>query len=314
MTFEISVVIPAYNAGRYIEECINSVLAQKCSDLEVIVVDDCSTDNTRKIVSQFDANIVKYICLDKNFGGPSKPRNVGVKAAIGQYIVMLDADDVLTGNSIQQRIEILKADQEIACVFSDGKRFDETNGDHSGTFLSQHSYFIALFEKYNQSIWVKFTSKDAFRTLAKGDFILPSGLIVRKSVYDKIGLYDESVTNSQDLDMSLRIAKTYPIAYLDITSFKQRVHASSISAQGYKLLENKIILLNKNLIRSDDIVANSAFKCKISENYISLAYYYRMAKNYKLAREYYSKSLRYTRSLKAIKGWFISSFAVYFNR
>ncbi|MFT6734680.1 MAG: glycosyltransferase involved in cell wall biosynthesis [Ulvibacter sp.] len=314
MTLEISVVIPAYNAGKYIEECINSVLEQKCSNLEVIVVDDCSTDNTRKIVSQFDADIVKYICLDKNFGGPSKPRNVGVKAAKGQYIVMLDADDLLIDNSIQQRIDILKADQEIACVFSDGKRFDESNGDHSGTFLSQHSYFIDLFEQYNQNTWVKFSSKDAYRTLAKGDYILPSGLIVRKSVYDNIGLYDECVTNSQDLDMSLRIAKTYPIAYLDITGFKQRVHASSISAQGYKLLENKIILLKKNLIRSDDKVAISAFKCKISENYTSLAYYYRMINNYKLAKEYYSNSLRYSRNLKAVKGWLFSSFAVYFNR
>jgi len=304
---EISVVIPTYNAGTYIEECIVSVLEQKCPNIEIIVVDDCSTDNTREIVTKFDANIVKYICLEQNFGGPSKPRNVGVKAALGQFIVMLDADDLLTTGSIQNRIEVLKADNEIACVFSDGKRFDETNGEYPGTFLSQHSYFIDLVKQYKKASWVKFKSKDAYRTLARGDFILPSGLIILRSVFDVIGWYDESITNGQDVDMSLRIAKEYPVGFLDIIGFKQRVHENSISAQGHKLIKNKIILLKNNLERSDDAIASAAFKRKISENFISLAFYYRQQKNHELSKECYSNSLKYTLSFNAIRGLIISS-------
>ncbi|MFT5249689.1 MAG: glycosyltransferase involved in cell wall biosynthesis [bacterium] len=305
-TPEISVVIPTYNAGKYIEECITSVLDQQCPNIEIIVVDDCSTDNTKNVVSQFDPSIVKYICLEKNFGGPAKPRNVGVKAALGHFIVMLDADDLLVKNSIQQRIEILKADQEIACVFSDGKRFDETNGEHSETFLLQHSYFIDLVKQYKKGASYKFKSKDAYRTLARGDFILPSGLIIRRSVFDHIGWYDESITNGQDADMSLRIAKIYPIGFLDIIGFKQRVHENSISSQGHKLINNKIILLKNNLERSDDAIANAAFKRKISDNYISLAFYYRIQKKYELSIACYSNSLKYTLSYHAIRGLIIS--------
>ena len=309
---EVSVVIPTYNAGKYIADCINSVLEQDYPSIEVIVVDDCSTDNTRDILSKYDSTIVRYICLESNFGGPAKPRNVGVMAALGQYIVMLDADDLLINDSIEQRINILKADKELACVFCDGKRFSQRGNEHLGTFLSQHKYFNELIKNYTYNTSIKFSMLDAYRTLAKGDYILPSGLLVRRNVFDSVGWYDESITNGQDADMSLRITMSYPIAFLNIIGFKQRVHDSSISAQGYKLINNKIILLKKNLARNTDSIANDAFKQKIAENYLSLAYHYRTSKEYKLASKNYANSLAYSMSLKAMRGWLISMFLAFF--
>jgi len=308
---EVSVVIPAFNAGMYIKQCIESVLDQKYPSIEIIIVDDCSTDDTRDIVMQFDTGIVNYICLEVNFGGPSKPRNIGVKYAKGQYLVMLDADDVLTNNSIERRIEILRKNEKVGFVFCDGLRFSEKNGDYDETFLSQHSHFKKLIKKRLQLESIVIDSQSAYKTLAKGDFILPSGLMVRKSVYDNVGWYDETVTNGQDLDMSLRIANKYPVAYLDIIGFRQRVHNESISAQGHKLLRNKILLLKKNLARSDDFNSKLSFKRKIAENYLSLGYYYKTVNNHQLSKEYYFNSLRYIYSIKAIRGWLSSTF--YFN-
>jgi len=138
-------------------------------------------------------------------------------------------------------------------------------------------------------------------------------LAIRKSVYEEVGDYDESVTNGQDLDMSLRIVDKFPIAYLDIIGFKQRVHNESISAQGHKLIKHKMTLLKKNLSRSSDIEADCAFKNKIAENYISLGYFYKKNRNYKLSKTYYSHSLSYTLSLTALRGLLISSILKLFS-
>ncbi len=306
MTPEISVVIPAYNAGKYIAECIASVLEQQCLNIEVIVVDDCSTDNTRDVVEKFDASIVKYICLEKNFGGPSKPRNVGIKQAKGKYLVMLDADDILVNNSIYKRVEILKNNHSIAFVFCDGLRFSELGGDYTKSFLSQHSHFQALVKDNKHEQMVILDPQLTYRTLAKGDFILPSGMVVRKSIYDHVGIYDESVTNGQDLDMSLRIISQFPIVYLSMIGFKQRVHEESISTKGHKLIENKILLLKKNLSRSNDKLANIEFKRKISENFVSLGYHYRSLCNLSQAKHYYYQSLKFKLSSVALRGILLS--------
>ena len=306
MTPEISVVIPAYNAGKYIAECIASVLEQQCLNIEVIVVDDCSTDNTRDVVAQFDASIVKYLCLDNNFGGPSKPRNTGIKQAKGKYLVMLDADDILVNNSISKRVEILKNNNAIAFVFCDGLRFSEIGGDYTNSFLSQHSHFQTLIKESEQKQMVVLDSQRTYRTLAKGDFILPSGMVVRKSTYDHVGIYDESVTNGQDLDMSLRIISQFPIVYLGMLGFKQRVHEDSISTKGHKLIENKIFLLKKNLNRSNDKLANIEFNRKISENFASLGYHYRSLCNLSQAKHYYYESLKFKFSAVALRGIILS--------
>lgn len=306
MTPEISVVIPAYNAGKYIAECIASVLEQQCLNIEVIVVDDCSTDNTRDVVEKFDASIVKYLCLDKNFGGPSKPRNVGLKQAKGKYLVMLDADDILVNNSISKRVEILKNNDSIAFVFCDGTRFSELGGDYRNSFLSQHSHFQTLIKECEHENMVVLDPQRTYRTLAKGDFILPSGMVVRKSTYDHVGIYDESVTNGQDLDMSLRIISQFPIVYLSMIGFKQRVHEDSISTKGHKLIENKILLLKKNLNRSNDKLANIEFKRKISENFASLGYYHRSVFNLSQAKQYYYQSLKFKLSAVALIGILLS--------
>jgi teichuronic acid biosynthesis glycosyltransferase TuaG len=310
---EISVIIPTYNAGLYIKQCIESVLKQKSSNIEIIVVDDCSTDHTRDIVMQFDSKIVNYICLDENFGGPSKPRNIGVTIAKGQFLIMLDADDLLINNSIDRRVDILKSDENLAFVFCDGIRFSGDTADYDHTFHSKYPHLHKILFEIGKKSPVKIPSLKAYRGLAKGDFILPSGLAVRKSVYEEVGRYDESVTNGQDLDMSLRIVDKFPVAYLDIIGFKQRVHNESISAQGHKLIEHKMTLLKKNLSRSSDIEANNSFKNKIAENYISLGYFYKKNKNYKLSITSYSNSLSYTLSLTALRGLFACSILKWFS-
>ena len=113
----VSVVIPTFNAAEFISETIDSVLTQSYSDLELIVVDDCSTDNTANIVREISRkdHRLSIVELDTNYGGPAGPRNIGVARATGKWICFLDADDLWHPSKVSIQLAGL---QEFGCVFS----------------------------------------------------------------------------------------------------------------------------------------------------------------------------------------------------
>ncbi|CCG96001.1 glycosyltransferase family 2 protein [Marinobacter nauticus] len=105
----VSVVMPAYNASAFIAETIQSVLGQSVEDWELIVVDDCSTDNTREVVTALsnEDSRIRLIALEKNFGGPAGPRNVGVKAARADLVAFLDSDDIWHPEKLRLQLEVI---------------------------------------------------------------------------------------------------------------------------------------------------------------------------------------------------------------
>jgi len=114
----VSVIIPSYNCARYVEEAIESVLNQTYNYLEIIVVDDGSTDNTREVLKEYIGNgQIKYVYQENQ--GPGAARNTGIKCAKGDYIAFLDSDDTLTENSIEKRMNLIIRSPEVGLVFSD---------------------------------------------------------------------------------------------------------------------------------------------------------------------------------------------------
>lgn len=112
----ISIIVPVYNAGGYIEETIRMVEAQTFSDWELILVDDCSTDNSRQIIQDYLAlradqkNAIRLIEKDKNQGA-AMARNTGVDAAGGRYIAFLDADDVWMPEKLERELFFMRQKQ-----------------------------------------------------------------------------------------------------------------------------------------------------------------------------------------------------------
>ena len=111
---KISVVIPLYNAEKYIRQCLVSVLASKFQDYEVLVVDDCSTDNSvaevEKLAPYFGERL-KILSTDKNSGGPGIPRNVGIENAAGKYVTFIDNDDLFTTNALRDMYDAAEQTQ-----------------------------------------------------------------------------------------------------------------------------------------------------------------------------------------------------------
>lgn len=106
----ISVITPMYNASKYIQETIESVLAQTYTNWEMIIVDNYSTDKSTELVSNFTSkdSRIRLVRLDYNSGGPARPRNIGIEHAKGEYIAFLDADDVWLEEKLQKQVEVLK--------------------------------------------------------------------------------------------------------------------------------------------------------------------------------------------------------------
>ena len=129
----VSIVIPTYNYGQYIDRAIRSCLDQTYENLEIIVVDDGSTDNTSQIVQRFDKEI-NYILQENS--GVSVARNKGLSVATGEFITFLDADDYLTVDSIELRVEILHANPNIGVVFCES--YSKDASEDKLTFKPEH--------------------------------------------------------------------------------------------------------------------------------------------------------------------------------
>ncbi|HPF83121.1 MAG TPA: glycosyltransferase family 2 protein [Bacilli bacterium] len=116
----ISIVVPVYNAGKFIEKTIESVKNQTINNYELILVDDCSKDNSANVIEKYTNDQIKLIRLEKN-KGVSNARNVGIKESVGRYVCFLDADDYWLPNKLETQLNFMK---ENDCVFSfTGYRF-----------------------------------------------------------------------------------------------------------------------------------------------------------------------------------------------
>jgi teichuronic acid biosynthesis glycosyltransferase TuaG len=106
---KVSVITPAYNAAALINRTIQSVIDQTFTDWELIIVDDCSTDSTRDVVEAWSVkdSRIRLIALERNFGGPAGPRNVGVEMARGEYVAFLDADDIWHPRKLEIQVAVL---------------------------------------------------------------------------------------------------------------------------------------------------------------------------------------------------------------
>ena len=133
MTTIVSIIIPMYNSEKYIRQCLISVLSQKFTNFEVIVVDDCSIDNSvaevEKLIEHFDGRL-KVIRRESNSGCAGIPRNDGIKAAMGKYIVFLDSDDMLLPTTLRDYVEIAEAThadvlhtEKVLIFHDDGREF-----------------------------------------------------------------------------------------------------------------------------------------------------------------------------------------------
>lgn len=223
MNDKISIVTTLFNYARFLDDMINSCLKQTYENWELIIVDDCSKDDPMKVFEKYQGDErIKYIRFDKN-RGYSVAKNEGIIASEGEYIVMIDADDMLTDISLAVRYEVLKEQTEK--LWCHGEAW-VLRGDH----LSKESYIYKcnLRKRY----------KKAGRDIVKdypANLIHAQTVMVRKELHRLVGLYDEELPFSSDKEMWLRILGFgyFPIYVNEFVSV-YRVHRNQMHKQSFK--------------------------------------------------------------------------------
>lgn len=194
----VSVVIPVYNMAHCVAEAIESVFDQSFSDLEVIIADDGSTDNLAKAIQKF-GDQVRVIRQENR--GPSVARNSGIRAAQGEYIAFLDADDIWKPEKLEKQIAAMQLSEDIGLVTCGYKKVHALSGDTIETMVREnYPDRAALLEALS---------------LAQ---ILPasaSGALLRRECFDEAGLFDESLRVAEDWDMWLRVAKRFEVRFVE---------------------------------------------------------------------------------------------------
>ena len=142
MEKKISVIIPVYNVEKYIRECLDSVLEQSLKDIEVVCVNDGSTDGSRSVLSEYEAGDKRIIVLDKENGGLSSARNSGINIAQGKYVLFLDSDDLFAS---EEALSILydKAEKEVL----DQLYFDAEVFFENEEVKTQNSNYIEYYKR-----------------------------------------------------------------------------------------------------------------------------------------------------------------------
>jgi len=226
----VSVIVATYNRADIINETVESILNQTFKNFELIVIDDGSTDNTEEVVNSYKDNRLQYIKID-NWGGPAKPRNIGIKQSKGTYIAFCDDDDIWSPQKLEKQIESLD------------------NSDHGMVFTMQkHFGATSIFSNYFGIGPLPFKQNRYTNALLRVNCIPTSTVMVKKSLLDQIGYFDErrSFIAIEDNDLWIRVSKITKIEFIPEVLVQHRVHRKNIYENSNTIELGKQELRNKH--------------------------------------------------------------------
>ncbi|MDQ1639510.1 MAG: hypothetical protein QOF62_2849 [Pyrinomonadaceae bacterium] len=236
----VTVIVPAYNYGRFIPETLRSVQAQSYQFWECIVVDDGSTDETGNTVRSFSKEDprIKYIRQDNQ--GLAAARNTGIRKASGEYFQFLDADDLLEPHKFERQVRFLEQHSHVDIVFGDARYF---HSEHPEERLfspeAANEPWVATFSAKGQ---------DVLLSLVRNNIMVVSSPVLRRSVIDDVGLFENSTKGIEDWHYWLRCAAEGKHFHYDASEGTQtlvRVHGNSMSTDARMMLRSTLLLHQK---------------------------------------------------------------------
>ena len=225
---EISIILPTYNRAHLLSRAIDSVLNQTYQNFELIIIDDGSSDDTTKIISDYKSPYIKYIKFKKNKGA-NIARNIGIQSARGKYIAFQDSDDKWHEGKLEKQIDIIKSNlNNVQIVFSSfwyiesgGRKYSPINAD------------------YLKSSHIK-------NEIIKNNFIAMSSALIERKCFDENGLLDESLSRYQDWELFIRFSQYYDFKFINEPLVDVYREVDSISMDSYAAIKGIEIILKRH--------------------------------------------------------------------
>ena len=223
----VSVVIPTYNRADYILEAIESVMSQTYRDFEIVVVDDGSTDDTAAIIrAEFSDKVIYHYQPNR---GVSHARNTGINIAKGNWIAFLDSDDEWLPEKLQVQLKTLQ-------------KHPDHQFCHTNEIWIRNGVRVNSMVKHNKSGGYIFDKCLALCVIS------PSSVLMRKSIFQQIGMFDENLPACEDYDYWLRYCSRYPVLYVDTPQLvKYGGHQDQLSRKYWGMDQYRLRALLKTL-------------------------------------------------------------------
>ena len=247
-----SVIIPTFNRAAFLREAMDSVLAQTAEVFELIVIDDGSTDHTAELVAEY-GNRVRY-CFQPN-AGASAARNLGIRHAAGKFISFLDSDDLWLPRKLERQLEWMAAHPHLLLCYTD-------------------EIWIRRGVRVNQKNIHAKSGGWIYPLCLPRCIISPSSVIMRRELFDTVGLFDEQLPVCEDYDLWLRVASRFEVGFIpEPLIVKRGGHAGQLSQREWGIDRYRVKALLKiyesNLLEETNRRLTGAMiceKCKILEN------------------------------------------------
>lgn len=269
----VSVIIPTHNRADLIVETIKSIQDQSFKNIEIIVVDNGSTDNTCEVIKSVNYSNIKYFKME-NSGGPAGPRNLGIREAKGDYIAFLDSDDLWLPDKLAKQVEILDNFSDIGLVYCNASYFGT---DYYG----------------NSTIVKKGYSGDVFEKLIEKNFVPTLSVICRREVFKIVGLFDESkrIRAVEDYELWMRISKNFKFHYINQVLCKYRLHSQNLLGDDKFYSSYKSFLAFSSVCNKIKL-NKKQFSIGLSANYFYIAMAYLNLNNVELFKLFLKKSMK----------------------
>ena len=231
----VSVIVPTYNCGPFVAEALDSILSQDWQPLEVIAVDDGSTDDTLEVLRRYGD---KIRLLQQPNGGPAAARNLAVHESRGEYLAFLDADDLWLPGHLRVLVSYLQAQPQIHVAYGEWLVW-EADPDGSYPPLVMPPLVDAPELDPANSGWV-------YSTLLVDSIIHIIAAVIRRSVYDDVGGFDQTLRTGSDWDFWIRVGRSFPVVKLrrPVAAYRQNpssvTHVVRKENNGFRLLKRII--------------------------------------------------------------------------
>jgi glycosyltransferase involved in cell wall biosynthesis len=225
MRSKVTVIIPTYNRALMVEKACVSVLNQTYKDFEVFVVDNGSTDNTERAISNLNDSRVRYIRMSQPTDGPAGPRNHGIRISDSPYLAFLDSDDQWLDDKLTLQMALFEGRERLGLVYSDG-------------FITRNS------SKTKRVKDLKMLHRGNITThLIKGNFMPLSSVVARRECFQECGAFNEKFFSAADWELWLRCVERFEVDYVDRPLIKYLIHEGAHSRDHITMFDEVIEVL-----------------------------------------------------------------------